>query len=96
MKCAEDGGSDLASLKACSKWRGENPLSRGSLILKEPFGVSFESIDNGVSNKTVPFDGYSPKDMLLEFEGVARCSSMTGGSDQDHLYFFSKNVYIEV
>ena len=64
--------------------------------MKEPPGASFGSMDNGVSNETVPLDGYSPEDMLLEFEGVARCSSMTGGSDQDHLYFFSKNVNIEV
>ena len=58
---------------------------------------SFQSSDlflrtkgQDVSNETVPSNRCSPEDMLSEFESKARHSDMMEGSDQDHLYFFSK------
>ena len=54
------------------------------------------TLDSGVGNETVPSDKCSPENMLLEFGGVNGRSSMTKGSNQDHLYFFLKNVNTRV
>jgi len=65
-----------------------NPAVTSSLILG--------SLDSGMSNKVVIFNGRSLEDMSSEFGGVAGHSDRMEGLDLDHLYFFSKNANTSV
>ena len=48
------------------------------------------TLDSGISNEVVPFSGRFREDVSSDFRGVAGRSSRMEGSNQDHLYFFSK------
>ena len=51
----EDGGSGLASLKACFRRRLEDLSSGGSLnFMNEPSEASSRDLDNSVSNEYMP------------------------------------------
>jgi len=53
-------------------------------------------LGSGVSNEILPFDEYSPEDMLSKFRGVIGRSSRMKGSDQIIYISFQKNVNTEV
>ena len=97
IRCAEKGDFGLTSLKACSSrdqriFHLEHPLFLQRKLPELLPGC----LDSGVSNEDVASDRCSLEDMLLEFRGVVGRSGRTKGSDRDHLYFFLKNVNIEV
>jgi len=64
LRCAEDGGSSLASLEVCSKWKGEDLSLKESLFLRRNLlELLSETLDSDVSNEVVPFDGHSREDV---------------------------------
>jgi len=83
-------------LGGVSRWERKDLSFKGSLIfVKKPPGTSsliLRFLNSGLSNEDEPFGGYSQKYVSLEPGSMDGRSGRMDGSDQDHLYFFSKKI----